>query len=171
MVALFTVFLARREVHALLCTIGLLASNAFSSVLKRLLSNVEVLRPLCERPPGCDRTDAGLPSSHAQFVGFFLGYARALNLPSVELGALGAGAAVCASRVYLGYHTWLQVAFGAVLGLVMGWLGGEVSRRHVAPVIESSTLGAKMHLRDSTQVPDMFAHERRLTLQMRAKAS
>lgn len=74
----------------------------------------------------------GMPSSHAQFVGFFAVYfslwmyLRARQLPSyqravISVTAVALSVAVSLSRIYLSYHTQLQVACGYSVGVVFGF--------------------------------------------------
>lgn len=78
----------------------------------------------------------GMPSSHAQFVAFFAVYfslwiyLRARHLPTYErvlisVTTVVASIAVSASRIYLSYHTRLQVACGYSVGVVfaLAWFG------------------------------------------------
>lgn len=75
-----------------------------------------------------------MPSSHAQFMAFFTVYfslwiyLRARQLPSyqrvlISITSIAASVAVSLSRIYLSYHTQLQVACGYSVGVVfaLGW--------------------------------------------------
>lgn len=77
-----------------------------------------------------------MPSSHAQFVAFFAVYfslwiyLRARHLPTYErvlisITSVVASVAVSISRIYLSYHTRLQVACGYSVGVVfaLAWFG------------------------------------------------
>lgn len=78
----------------------------------------------------------GMPSSHAQFVAFFAVYfslwiyLRARHLPTYERVLISATSVVASviisiSRIYLSYHTRLQVACGYSVGVVfaLAWFG------------------------------------------------
>lgn len=78
----------------------------------------------------------GMPSSHAQFVAFFAVYfslwiyLRARHLPTYERVLISAtsvvaSVAISISRIYLSYHTRLQVACGYSVGVVfaLAWFG------------------------------------------------
>ncbi|KAJ1839236.1 hypothetical protein LPJ70_005139, partial [Coemansia sp. RSA 2708] len=72
----------------------------------------------------------GMPSSHAQFMGFFVVYVvvyletrvvmHQVHRRVVQAGSLVLGGLVLISRVYLGYHTVRQVLAGAIVGAGTG---------------------------------------------------
>lgn len=145
-----TLIWATREVEVALLFAGQLACEALNFVLKRLLKQ--------ERPVRMHGKGYGMPSSHAQFVAFFAvsmclfllvrhqppTTARAkrrndnhtpLTVAERALGGLLCllmAASVAWSRIYLNYHTELQVLVGSAAGAVSGfaWFGiTEVARR------------------------------------------
>lgn len=69
------------------------------------------------RPDGAPFTDPGMPSSHA-LVSVFLavGWAQLARSRSVSAALLAAAAVISVLRVLCGYHTYAQIAVGAVLG-------------------------------------------------------
>ena len=73
----------------------------------------------------------GMPSSHSLFMGFVAAYAILwINIRNARMGlwkriflsscAASIAIAVCASRVYLAYHTLAQVLVGASIGSAFG---------------------------------------------------
>ncbi|EHY55274.1 hypothetical protein HRR83_009076 [Exophiala dermatitidis] len=126
-VAYVTLIWATREVEILLMFTGQMACEALNFALKRLIRE--------ERPHQMHGKGYGMPSSHSQFVAFFSvsltlfllirhvparstsyspsTFSERLLLSLVA--CLGTGA-VAASRVYLNYHTPMQVGVGAGAG-------------------------------------------------------
>jgi len=66
LVAFPTLILFRRDLRTITFFAGQLANEALNMVLKRVLRE--------PRPAGSHREDYGMPSSHAQFSGFFAVY-------------------------------------------------------------------------------------------------
>mmetsp|Transcript_2700 Transcript_2700/g.8183 ORF Transcript_2700/g.8183 Transcript_2700/m.8183 type:complete len:219 (+) Transcript_2700:147-803(+) len=170
--SLATVVLVRRELHAVMCAAGLVANDVLSNVLKKTLSLLPALGSVAFRPAGCERTDGGLPSSHAQFAAFLVGYgSQCLQLRFwwillalyLHLGLTMFG------RVYLGYHTVLQVVVGAALGILNGTLYGRISSVHVVPFLEQLAVCRHLSLRDSLRSMRLAARERELTLASRER--
>mmetsp|Transcript_17725 Transcript_17725/g.25552 ORF Transcript_17725/g.25552 Transcript_17725/m.25552 type:complete len:228 (-) Transcript_17725:3827-4510(-) len=164
--ATLTVF--RREVHALFCGIGLVANDILSSRLKKVSLSIASFEAFAARPPNAPMGGGGLPSSHAQFAGFVLGYsfflpanARILRALSVLFLTL-----TCVSRLYLNYHSPLQVLAGSLVGIGLGAAYSIPVSNSVVDRVEKSSFGSRLHLRDSLRSPQIFAKERELTLVM-----
>jgi dolichyldiphosphatase len=122
---------ARRRL-ALRVLAGQVANEGLNLVLKRVLRE--------PRPAAATRTDYGMPSSHAQFVAYFLVVFcsvavswgttgrprdRVVALCGCVLALLGA-LSVLVSRVYLGYHSVRQVAAGWAVGVFFGALYSQL---------------------------------------------
>eukprot|EP00002_Diphylleia_rotans_P004207 TRINITY_DN13034_c0_g1_i1.p1 TRINITY_DN13034_c0_g1~~TRINITY_DN13034_c0_g1_i1.p1 ORF type:complete len:167 (+),score=26.62 TRINITY_DN13034_c0_g1_i1:107-607(+) len=117
-VALITLIVFQRQWRSVVFLLGLSVNHLLCIVLKRILAE--------ERPSGSDREDFGMPSNHGQFMGFFTVYTLSLlhTVPSQFRGikwlvtfALIIGMIIVAySRIYLGYHTFTQVAVGLSIG-------------------------------------------------------
>eukprot|EP00727_Mastigamoeba_balamuthi_P010945 m51a1_g6473 hypothetical protein (226) ;mRNA; f:71040-71717 len=123
---------ARRDLRAL----HVLAAAALHELLCAALKAAAA----DPRPAGCEKTDYGMPSSHALLWAYLATLAaRPLLAPRDPLawrclrgrgemaalslraaGAAAAAAAVAWSRVRLGYHTPRQVAAGLALGALLG---------------------------------------------------
>lgn len=105
--------------------LGQLANEMLNLLVKGMLR--------IPRPITAPSTDYGMPSSHGQFIGFFLGAWPVLQgtgrLPGmasilpvwmvVFLAWIG-GLLVCYSRWHLGYHSPDQIVIGLMLGLTIG---------------------------------------------------
>lgn len=116
--------------HATVFLFGQLMNDGLSRILKSVFSEIDMFRDLSIRPESSDRDEGGMPSNHAQSVGYFVTYACLVLAYRCKFSTRDAktirdtiivclivlGALVASSRVYLGYHTILQVGVGAFLG-------------------------------------------------------
>jgi dolichyldiphosphatase len=120
-----TLILSRRDLQTMLICVGQLTGVLINFVLKRVIREP---RPTDLLP---DVDDFGMPSNHAQFIGYFCGiYSLYISrIPSKKLsGSLKCiylaslqlyGFLVCYSRFYLKYHTQAQVVWGYCIGLLL----------------------------------------------------
>ncbi len=142
-----TLCLALMEPHVLTCLTGVLANLAVNSVLKRTVGEL--------RPMPTHRVDDhkyispyGMPSSHAQFIAFFLVYVELhalLELPHFwSRHAVLKGLAlllllpllawlVIYGRVYLLYHSAEQVAYGTALGALIAFMWFWITQNCLRP--------------------------------------
>ncbi|KAF3331721.1 lipid phosphate phosphatase gamma [Carex littledalei] len=163
-------FLFRREIQGLCFTLGLLISQFLNELVK---SSVQQSRPdTCALLEACD--SHGWPSSHSQYMFFFATYLTLLSLKKKTgvahwesrflLAVLPWPFAVLTmySRVYLGYHTVVQVFAGAALGLVLGagwyWIVNTMLVEYF-PVIEESAIGRWMYIKDTSHIPNVLKFE------------
>ena len=120
------VLLWRRDAVTFLCISGAILNALLSKLLKQLINQA--------RPAGARLADPGMPSSHAQSLGYFATYLslvavtaeRVPLVPSRAPAALVKAAAVCAllgvgggaaaHRVRTGLHTWPQITVGWLVG-------------------------------------------------------
>ncbi|CAD6977002.1 unnamed protein product, partial [Tilletia controversa] len=131
-----SIILYRRELTFLNALLGQLGCEAINWGLKRLIR-----QPRPVGLAGVSEEGYGMPSSHAQFMGFFCGFflwhfgrfhpglrrprtvvntmRRAEHAVCVGLIVL-LSAAVCYSRYYLLYHSPAQIIVGLSLGLAIG---------------------------------------------------
>ncbi|KAI5803106.1 hypothetical protein EDC01DRAFT_494164 [Geopyxis carbonaria] len=126
MIVYATLLYTTREVEVALALAGQLLCEGLNFLLKRLIRE--------HRPPAMLGHGYGMPSSHAQFMAFLgvyvslLIWVRGAGGPRLQTWrrvgytavALGGGAAVAGSRVYLGYHTARQVVVGCAVGAICG---------------------------------------------------
>ena len=127
MCAYTVLIVSRRDLATMSLALGHLLNEAVNYALKHVIRQ--------PRPAHADtRADSqpkwGMPSDHAQFVGFAAGYITLWALRRWRIArswrvilsvAVHAGAAlVMLSRVYLGYHTLEQVVIGYAVGLCLG---------------------------------------------------
>lgn len=107
-----------------------------------------------------------MPSSHSQFMGYFAAYVAMTLYSGRHTGnktsravratfAILVSAAVCASRVYLAYHTEKQVYIGSSIGLIFGivWYTVlEPLRRYgVVDLILDHPVARFFYLKDTTK--------------------
>lgn len=170
MVGYATLVLTQRDVRTLAAAIGQVSNELLSRMLKDLAAQDRPARPAHHACPHYDSSGGGhgMPSSHAQFAGFFAAYwtshvlssssgrrIRWLDDAVLLAGAVAVGIGTCASRLYLGYHTPTQVLVGLALGLVLGRLWEIVVVRRwlvprLLPVLLASSVGQALRLRDPT---------------------
>jgi dolichyldiphosphatase len=128
LVGLGTLILVRRDLQTMFFTGGLVANEGVNFILKHLIQEPRPINAINPRPLF---GKYGMPSSHAQFMGWFATYfslfifiKTMLSIGSLDYvwKTICTGVAVCtsvlccASRIYLGYHTMAQVLYGVVLG-------------------------------------------------------
>lgn len=113
--------------HHLKLLVGQLINELLSVSLKRYL---KIPRPP-HGPPMTD-DDFGMPSRHAQFMGFLVGYWRG-RLPGVMRGVgglrvvvVGAAVLVAWSRCHLLYHSVDQVVVGLLIGFVFAKIYAKI---------------------------------------------
>ncbi|CAJ1355193.1 unnamed protein product [Effrenium voratum] len=134
----FGVLLWRRDCATCWCVLGSVCAALNCKCLKFIINE--------SRPAGARKIDPGMPSSHAQSLGFLSTYTALSLLDGTCWHGLCA-AAICAGggfgswlRLRLGFHTWPQVAAGFGLGALsaMGWQYLYV--RQVQPHLQDSLL-------------------------------
>ncbi|KAJ2391828.1 hypothetical protein H4S02_001125 [Coemansia sp. RSA 2611] len=117
-----SIILSRREMAGVLLLLGQLLNELLNLIIKLIIRE--------PRPHEHLGDGYGMPSSHAQFMGFFVVYVvvyletrvvmHQVHRRVVQAGSLVLGGLVLISRVYLGYHTVRQVLAGAIVGAGTG---------------------------------------------------
>ena len=142
MVSYATLIAYRRDTTSVLNCCGQLVNLLLNLLLKRLF---DLPRP----EEAAEMEDPGMPSNHAQFIGFFatLNVLQLMYAPSsldlvyrllysfclVTLAAL-----VCYSRHYLRYHSSDQIIVGAMVGAVFAALWHHMLRVYGRRVIDGA---------------------------------
>jgi len=175
-VAFITLIIFRREIHTMVFFLGILLNEVVNMAVK---SYVKAPRP-CR--PGDEKllyNKYGMPSSHAQFVGFFaiymfcFAYIRLKTREAekfmdnirrhvIALSAIGAAVLVSCSRIYLYYHTLEQVFIGLIIGAVYGLLWFYVVEKLIMPYSQNlvnTKLAEFFLIRDSSSIPDILWFE------------
>lgn len=163
-IALATIIACRREIEAVNQCFGLVLSTLVNSVLKSVLRHPRPLQSVKE--------GHGMPSDHAQFMGFFLLYltlwlhTRACVTGSGRFIVVAATttltALVCVSRVHLGVHSEVQVVAGLAVGCALGCLYFYLSHRLLYPQYEwllSLPPLQWLLFKDMSVVPDVLQYE------------
>lgn len=158
-----TLVCSRRDIRTVAMLLGQLLNVVLNEILKVILVQ--------ERPSGYHE-GYGMPSNHAQFVGFFMAcwlshllarwpYVRKTRKQFpwddfvLIVGTLMVGSGTCVSRIYLNYHTPMQVIVGLFVGTGFGTFWERfVIRQFLVPrvftTLLQSTVGQTFFLRDLT---------------------
>lgn len=173
-VAFITLIVFRRDLHTISYFCGLLLNESINWILKHLIK---------EKRPNAGRenlfTEYGMPSSHSQFMWFFGVYLSLfvsirihhcsgfISLESawkyiVALGGFIAAFLVSYSRIYLEYHTSLQVLYGCVLGALLAvvwFITTQLVLTPLFPVIASWRISEVLMIRDMSLIPNVMWFE------------
>jgi len=164
LISLTTLILFRRELEAVNQCCGLVLSTMLNSLLKHIFAQ--------ERPVGSSKQGHGMPSDHAQFMGFLLVYlscwlftrgcVRGATRYLLSLALLVTTALVAFSRIHLNVHTPLQVSVGVLIGLVTGTAYFLVSFHVLYPRYDAVLTWRIMRwlcMKDMSVVPDVLTYE------------
>ncbi|XP_041998532.1 lipid phosphate phosphatase gamma-like [Salvia splendens] len=173
-------FIFRRELQGMFFAIGLLISQVINEFIK---TSVQQARPeTCDLLEMCD--SHGWPSSHSQYMFFFVVYFTLLThyrigslfrnqMAMVLLVVWPLAVLTMYSRVYLGYHTVAQVFAGAALGIALGggwfWVVNNWFRCHF-PAMEESAIGRLLYVKDTSHIPNVLKFEYENTRAARKEA-
>lgn len=167
--------LFRRDLHTIAFFVGTMLNEVLNQVLKHTICEA---RPL-QRTAHALYTEYGMPSSHSQFMWFFATYViyfvfirlhhmnnnttlenvwkAVITFSCVSLAVL-----VTISRVYLQYHTWRQVLFGALVGFLFGSVWFALTYlvfTPLFPLVVSWRIAELLLLRDTTLIPNVLWFE------------
>ncbi|KAI7795796.1 dolichyldiphosphatase 1 [Triplophysa rosa] len=179
LVGFVTLIVFKRELHTISFFGGLVINEGLNWLLKHI---VREPRP-CEGGHSSLTTEYGMPSSHSQFIWFFVVYfflflylrmhqtnnARCVELlwrHILSIILLGVALCVSYSRVYLLYHTWSQVIYGGVAGMVMGVVWFFITQEVLTPVfpkIAAWPVSEFFLVRDTSLIPNILWFEYTVT--------
>ncbi|XP_028827207.1 dolichyldiphosphatase 1 [Denticeps clupeoides] len=179
LVGFVTLIIFKRELHTISFFGGLLMNEALNWLLKHILQEP---RP-SQGGHGGLTTEYGMPSSHAQFIWFFVVYfflflylrmhqtnnARCVELlwrHILSVILLSVALFVSYSRVYLLYHTWSQVIYGGVAGSVIAavWFYfTQVILTPLFPKIAAWPISEFFLVRDTSLIPNILWFEYTVT--------
>ncbi|KAK9510496.1 hypothetical protein O3M35_005270 [Rhynocoris fuscipes] len=165
--------LFRRDLHTIIFFLGTLLSEMLNLILKNII---------CEPRPMSRSvlyTEYGMPSAHAQFSWFFATYLiyfvlirlhHMNNNTTLEnvwktviiLTCIFLAILISFSRIYLQYHTWKQVIWGAFVGISFGTLWFAITYLVFTPcfpVIVSWKISELLLIRDTTLIPNILWFE------------
>ena len=140
--------IVRRELSTMMLLVGLILDERVNSLLKKMIKQPRPPRNVDLAEAGAAAGEAhiwseyGMPSSHSQFMFFFATFmtfwllmcVRSRERPEVyltkkitsgvklvaSLGMFSVASVVAFGRVYLRYHTFEQVKYGAAAGVLSG---------------------------------------------------
>lgn len=166
----FSHFIFRRDLQGIFFAIGLLVSQFINEFIK---TTVQQARPVtCALLEACD--SHGWPSSHAQFTFFFATYYSLISARKarvcrggrrnyiIELLNWSLAGLTMYSRVYLGYHSVVQVFAGALAGIVIGaswfWVVYTTLIKYFT-AIEESEIGRRFYIKDTSHIANVMKFE------------
>ncbi|XP_062515036.1 dolichyldiphosphatase 1-like [Corticium candelabrum] len=172
LVGLATLLLLKRDLHTMAYFFGLVLNEAINFILKHIVQESRPTR-------GAEKlfTEYGMPSSHAQFMGFFAVYfilfiyiriisqdrwQQMLWKCCLSLTVASAAVLVACSRVYLQYHTVPQVVYGLLIGVLIGTSWFVITHRYMTPlfaIIASWQISEFLMIRDCSRIPDIMWFE------------
>ncbi|CAH0394355.1 unnamed protein product [Bemisia tabaci] len=174
-----TLILFRKDLHTIVFFFGTLLNEVLNVALKHAICEP---RPLLRNVNNL-YNEYGMPSSHSQFIWFFASYMAyfiflRLHLHSrndsidpskeyigksvVALGCIVLALVVSYSRIYLQYHTWRQVTYGAFTGIFFGsfWFGiVHIFLTPLFPIVVSWKIAEFLLIRDTTLIPNILWFE------------
>ncbi|XP_063792554.1 dolichyldiphosphatase 1 [Pseudophryne corroboree] len=179
LISFVTLIIFKRELHTISFLGGLVMNEGLNWLIKNI---VREPRP-CEGTHTTVTTEYGLPSSHSQFMWFFSVYsflflylrmhqtnnARFLDLlwrHVLSLCLLTAACLVSYSRVYLLYHSWSQVTYGAVAGSILAVAWFAVTQEILTPLfprIAAWPISEFFLIRDTSLIPNILWFEYTVT--------
>ncbi|KAI7876219.1 PAP2-domain-containing protein [Lichtheimia hyalospora FSU 10163] len=174
-----SVIVSRREIAGILMLLGQLTNEALNAILKEYLQMA--------RPHSHLGTGYGMPSSHAQFMAFFAVYGSlylwsCIHLDHIiykvlaTLGMIFLSLLVCYSRIYLQYHSAMQVAAGMGVGTLYGILWFCILEFIFRPsgiinYLLDTWLAKLIYLRDMRAIDNVAQWEYNQWLQQRQNSS
>ena len=184
-VSYVTATIARRDIYLFTGFVGQLLNTMFNILLKNMIREPRPDGDIEHSPDAVGFSPHGMPSNHAQFVFYFVGFWLPWIMTNVNnnrrKGANAAGSgcvlwrelaavtifvcasAVIAARVYLKYHTIPQVIVGAIVGLFAGYFWHLLTSIYIQPmlfpIICSSRLNETFGICDLSYVEDIVAWE------------
>ncbi|KAM8828087.1 dolichyldiphosphatase 1 isoform 1-T1 [Spinachia spinachia] len=179
LVGFVTLIVFKRELHTISFFGGVILNEAVNWVLKHLLREP---RP-CAGSHTTLHTEYGMPSSHSQLTWFFVVYfflflylrmhqtnnARCVDLlwrHVLSIILLGMALSVSYSRVYLLYHSWSQVFYGAVAGCTIAILWFFITQEVLTPLfpkIAAWPISEYFLVRDTSLIPNILWFEYTVT--------
>jgi dolichyldiphosphatase len=125
-------FIVTREIEPVIMAAGQVVNDIVNNVVKNHIRQERPMKIVGFQENGL-RSGYGMPSAHSQFMGFFAVFLmlriwlqwRGLTVQRKVVSSIGLivlSACVVSSRVYLHYHSWIQVAVGVLIGSGIGIL-------------------------------------------------
>ncbi|CAN8020305.1 dolichyldiphosphatase 1 [Ixodes scapularis] len=175
LVSFGTLIIFRRDLHTITFLCGTILSEGINFILKHVIKEA---RPYKARD---NYTEYGMPSSHSQLMWFVATYLAFFVLIRLHHGSSSSSwpwenlwkhavivcwfllaGVVSYSRVYLQYHTWAQVCWGALIGSLLACLWFSVTQFVLTPLfprVVSWPVSELLMLRDTTLIPNVMWFE------------
>ncbi|KAI5743853.1 dolichyldiphosphatase 1 [Diaphorina citri] len=175
LIGFVTLILFRRDLHTVTFFVGLILNEMINMTLKYIIQ---------EPRPARDHIDKvsvpyGMPSSHAQFMWFFSTYILCFVVVRLRynnstykyesywkgfivLSSLLLTCIVSYSRIYLLYHTWNQILYGAIIGSILGtgwFIVTQLFLSPLFPLITQWRISEMLMIRDTTLIPNILWFE------------
>ncbi|XP_054283978.1 dolichyldiphosphatase 1-like [Macrosteles quadrilineatus] len=167
--------LFRRDLHTTVFFVGTLLNELLNQLLKLAICEP---RPM-HRSAHTLYSEYGMPSAHAQFTWFFATYViyfvfirlhHMNNNTTLEnvwkavitVSCVSLAVVVSVARVYLQYHTWQQVVWGAVVGFLFGTIWFALTYLVLTPyfpIVVTWRISELLLLRDTTLIPNVLWFE------------
>ncbi|ODM98747.1 Dolichyldiphosphatase 1 [Orchesella cincta] len=168
-----TLIMFRRDLHTITFFAGLLLNEGLNMVLKY---TIRESRPMHRKT---QYTEYGMPSSHSQLMWFFAmysafftlfrlhrypgkGFYYQLHKVGIILTVVTVAACVAYSRIYLMYHTWAQIGWGAVVGTLFATLWFVLTEYVFTPRFQDIAawpICEFLLIRDTTLIPNIMWFE------------
>jgi dolichyldiphosphatase len=163
-----TLVVSRRNLHTMYVFVFQLVNEVLNFLLKNYFKQ--------QRPDSSTKTDDyGFPSNHSQFVTFFAVYwsfyfifrnnaqftNKLYTIFMVSAISIGCGI-TCYSRVYLGYHTPIQIYGGIFFGFIFGaitFVFYDTCCKSFLHWIESTIIGKYFYLRNTEHIVNLLKYE------------
>uniref|UniRef100_A0A8C2FTI4 Dolichyldiphosphatase n=1 Tax=Cyprinus carpio TaxID=7962 RepID=A0A8C2FTI4_CYPCA len=170
LIGFVTLIVFKRELHTISFFGGLIMNEGLNWLLKHILQE--------PRPCGGHSsvtTEYGMPSNFLIFIyNIILKMHQTNNARCVELlwrhilsiVLLAVALSVSYSRVYLLYHTWSQVIYGGVAGMVMGVVWFFITQELLTPLfpkIAAWPISEFFLVRDTSLIPNILWFEYTVT--------
>ncbi|XP_014216566.1 dolichyldiphosphatase 1 [Copidosoma floridanum] len=163
-----TLILFRRDLHTIVFFGGVVINELLNYVLKHIIQE--------PRPMRRDTlySEHGMPSTHAQFMWFIAAYMTLFVIYRLHqisekfwrilivLACIASALLVTYSRIYLQYHTYSQVTYGAIIGAIVGiawFIFVHNILTPIFPVILTWKLSEYLLIRDTTLIPNILWFE------------
>lgn len=175
LIGFVTLILFRRDLHTVTFLLGILLNEFINMTLKYTIQEPRPTRTSVDRV----HVPYGMPSSHAQFMWFFSTYMLCFVVVRLRynnsaykyesywkgfivLSSLLLTCIVSYSRIYLMYHTWRQIFYGALVGssLAASWfLMTQFILTPLFPIVTQWRISEVLMIRDTTLIPNILWFE------------
>lgn len=175
LIAFVTLIVFRRDLHTITFLLGLIFNEIVNIILKYIIQEP---RPLHRNSRNIS-VPYGMPSSHSQFMWFFTIYVLCFVIIRLRysnsvykyasywksfavFSSLILTSIVSYSRIYLLYHTWNQILFGALIGSILAGIWFVITQfilTPLFPIVTQWSVSEILLIRDTTLIPNILWFE------------